>query len=288
MRLGTHLGIGKGPESQIAICQERGYRAYQTFTHAPSRYQSSPIPSSKMCHLGQLCLDYDIRVVIHGSYLVNLCWDKDSEKGVKNISEFRNEIVNAYHAGDACMGAIVHMGKRVTSWPTDQEAIDAYRDNLIYLIQETEDMPGTIILETGAGVGTEIMSSIEELARMYRSIPKQYRARIRFCIDTCHIWAAGYEIGSRSGAREYLDTWNRLIGLNKIAVIHFNNSQNCCGAKVDRHANLMCGQIDPRGLRVFARRARKHHIPLVTETPSDPELDRIEMELMECWTGMRA
>ena len=127
------------------------------------------------------------------------------------------------------------------------------------------DVP--IILETGAGVGLEVGTQINKLAWIFHQLKKSEQSRIKFCIDTCHIWAAGSDISNKTLVRKFFSEFDELIGIDNIICIHFNNSVGGLGSKTDRHADLLYGSINPAGLEAIAKFAYLHKIPLIMETP---------------------
>jgi len=126
-----------------------------------------------------------------------------------------------------------------------------------------------IILETGASQGTEVASKIEGLNEIYWKLDENERTRIKFCIDTCHIWATGYDISTPAGVKAFFKEFDDMIGIDKIALIHFNDSKTQLESCVDRHADLGYGFIKTTGLKAVAKFAFKNRIPLLTETPLD-------------------
>jgi len=110
---------------------------------------------------------------------------------------------------------------------------------------------------------------LETLSLIYQSLSLKERKHIKFCIDTCHIWASGYDISNPSKVKIYFDSFDKLIGKDKIVCIHFNDSKTPLNSHVDRHADIGYGYIPIQGLKAVIQYAYKHQIPVILETPFD-------------------
>ena len=129
-----------------------------------------------------------------------------------------------------------------------------------------------ILIETGAGQGTQICTTIKEIAKFYKKfnkLPKDYRDRIGLCFDTCHMFASGYDLTTPDKIDQLINQWDELIGWENVKLIHLNDSKNPLGSKVDRHASIGSGQIGKEGLGYFYQQMYLRKIPVVLETPSE-------------------
>lgn len=209
----------------------------------------------------------DLDMVIHGSYTINLAHPIDSYKFKASAKSLINDLHTSAIIGPRCIGVIIHMGKNIPANNlTDQDAIDNYVVGLRHCIEHSP-MNTTIILETGASQGTEIASTTEKMAYIYSKLTATEQKRVKFCIDTCHIWSSGYDISTRKGAVHYLTEFKRYIGVDKIACIHLNDSKTPINSHVDRHADIGYGKIGIEGLKYITQWSIKHKIPIVMETP---------------------
>ena len=216
------------------------------------------------------CLEkYNAKMVIHSSYKINLSNPTDSYKYSSSIKSLTKDLVISNDIGPRCIGVIVHMGKNVrTNNISHRAAMENYIKGIKYCLRETPDST-TIILETGASQGAEIGSSIESMSEILKGLTREERSRVKICIDTCHIWATGYDISTGAAAKKYLREFDNKIGLENVVCIHLNDSKNGLGSKIDRHADLSFGKIGVRGLKFIARWANKNRIPMVMEVPLD-------------------
>ncbi|MBA42807.1 MAG: hypothetical protein CMF62_02220 [Magnetococcales bacterium] len=153
--------------------------------------------------------------------------------------------------------------------------------SIIHVLNKTKDMTPILLLETTAGQGTELCYKLEDLAYFYKKFKKhrdpKIRNRIGLCVDTCHIFSAGYDLRNEKKVNLYLETFNELIGLSHIKLIHLNDSGVEHGKRVDRHESLGYGKIGLEGLMHFAKKFIKMKVPLILETPANSYLKEIPM-----------
>jgi apurinic endonuclease APN1 len=268
-RIGRHMGIGPGFSTIPEYVDSLGYNIFQIFLAVPRKILSKAKQDKELISFGNELRIRDLRMVIHGNYTINLCHPKGSVKYEASVKSLIQDMISSAVIGIECMGVIIHMGKNVTENAISaKEALDNYVIGLQEVLVTTPEITH-IILETGASQGTEIASKIDGLAEIYHKLNYNEKSRVKFCIDTCHIWATGYDISSSSGVREYFDEFEKKIGINKIACIHYNDSRNTLGSHVDRHADLGYGLIGINGLKTIAQFAKMKKIPLIMETPLD-------------------
>lgn len=157
---------------------------------------------------------------------------------------------------------ILHPGSHVGA------GIDAGIDRIAQGLNSvlTREQDCSIALETMAGKGSEIGRSFEELAKIFDKVA--YNDKLRVCLDTCHLNDAGYDIVNDFDG--VIDRFDKLIGKDKVAVLHINDSKNVCGAGKDRHANIGDGTIGTKALRYIVHHPDFMHLPKILETPYIP------------------
>ncbi len=209
-----------------------------------------------------------IKLVIHSSYMHNLAipWDNYSW----HIKGIEKEIKYAYMLG--AIGLVIHFGKGKEL--SIQEAYNNMFTALVHINKITQQYKSVkIFLETPTGQGTEICYKLEDLAYFYkkftRSENKQLRDRIKLCIDTCHVFSAGYNLKTKMDVKLFLETFEELIGLHHVGLIHLNDCKVELGSQIDRHQNIGNGYIGYTGLKYFFKFFQKLNIPIVLETPGD-------------------
>lgn len=269
--IGRHIGISGNFINVPHYARIIGCQIFQIFMGAPQQILSKRKTDDELIAFADNLKKYNIIMVIHGSYTVNLCHPSNSAKFKSSIKTLVQDLNSSNLIGSRCIGVIIHMGKNVNGL-TNDVAINNYAIGVMAALDQSATTT-RIILETGAHQGTEVASMLPDMAKIYKSIDSKYRKRVAFCIDTCHIWASGYDISTSKGVNKYFHEFDKLIGLNKIVCIHLNDSKRELGSKVDRHQDLGYGLIGEEGLAAVVRFAKSHDIPIIMETPLY-EIDR--------------
>jgi deoxyribonuclease-4 len=206
---------------------------------------------------------YNIKVSVHISYTINL--SKDSTKFTWWIHQMADEIKIAEKIG--AFVVVVHIGKQLDL--SLDVALNNMYINLIKVASLVENTKIKILLETSTGQGSEMLFKLEDLAKFYLKLKqnKLLSNKIGMCLDTCHIFNAGYDISNKKKIKIYLDEFEKLIGINEIKLIHLNDSKNKVNSKLDRHENINYGYIGKDGLIEIAKFFTKLGISIVLETP---------------------
>lgn len=212
-----------------------------------------------------------IKCVIHASYTINCSqnWNNYSWW----IKQFIDEIECAESIG--AYGIVIHLGKQLGL--SKEEAFNNMYSALLHVHTITKKCNVKILIETSTGQGSEICFKLEDLAHFYRKFlshnDEGVKERIKLCVDTCHIFSAGYDIRNKNTISQYLDLFDDLIGLEHIKLVHLNDSLNNIGEKVDRHENLGKGYIGLKPLLYFSKYFIKLNIPIILETPNENIID---------------
>lgn len=210
-------------------------------------------------------VNHNVRIVVHYSYSINLgrLWN-ESDWWIQRLI---SEIKAAHKIGAWCI--VVHTGKSLTN--SAGMAINNMYSSLLYIHSKTiEQSSLKILLETPAGQGSEVLTKIEDFARFMTKFyvtNKELTERFGVCIDTCHVYAAGHDISRLQGIESLFTTLSKSIGLDKIKLIHLNNSRGELGSMKDRHAPLDSGAINLESINTIVRFVNRLEIPMVLETP---------------------
>uniref|UniRef100_A0A6C0CAH7 Xylose isomerase-like TIM barrel domain-containing protein n=1 Tax=viral metagenome TaxID=1070528 RepID=A0A6C0CAH7_9ZZZZ len=268
-RIGRHIDASWNFVSAPEDAHHMGCNIMQIFLANPQQTRTKAKSEKQLLEFShQLALN-KLKLVIHGNYTINLCHPINSLKFKSSIILLVKDLDASSIIGKRCIGVIIHMGKNMkVNDINDEAAAKNYVTGLKIALAQT-DAKSTIILETGAGQGNEIGTNLNILSSIYWSLEDDERKRIKFCIDTCHIWAAGYDISDKSKAGTFFKMFEKIMGPNKIACFHYNDSKTELGSHVDRHADIGYGKIPIAGLVAIAKYAFKHRIPLILETPLD-------------------
>jgi deoxyribonuclease-4 len=211
---------------------------------------------------------HDIKIVVHSSYIYNIAQDWDQYSSW--ILSLKQEIKCAYKMGAFCV--IIHFGKHKLL--NKNIAYNNMFTSLVYIHNATFKYKKVkILLETTAGQGTEMCYLFDDLVYFYNKFKKSHnsdlRKRIKLCVDTCHIFAAGYDISSKDKILQYFNNFNKYIGIKNIKLIHLNDSKGGLGSKLDRHQELGKGHIGKENLLLISKICTNNNIPIIVETPNN-------------------
>lgn len=202
---------------------------------------------------------FGIYLVVHGKYVYNFC-------RITWAWQLKCLAFELEQAGRVNADLVIHQGKNLPElFLTREEAIRNYVRQIESVLM---DYPGQnrILLENSCKQGNELGSTVQELAEIYHLFLPEVRHRIGFCIDTCHIYVSGELDMQPKSVLQFFNAFESLIGLDKLCLIHLNDSAVKFGGCNDHHANLFQGFMPQNGLETFIRRC--HHIPMILETPS--------------------
>lgn len=264
--LGSHVGMS-GKDMLLNSVKEAlsyGANTFMVYTGAPQNTRRKEIDELNIPAARALMEENGMyNFVVHAPYIINLANTVKPE-----TFQLATEFLEKEIQRTAAMGAevlVLHPGSHVGAG--EQAGIHQITKGLNDVL--TTDTPVYIALETMAGKGSEIGHSFEELRAIYDGC--RYPEKLRVCFDTCHVNDAGYDIvGDYNGV---MDEFDRILGLDQIAVFHINDSKNERGAHKDRHENFGRGHIGSDALMQVIRDPRFESVPKILETPyyKDPE-----------------
>lgn len=260
MKLGSHVKM-RGKEMFLGSAKEAasyGANAMMIYTGAPQNTVRKDLSLMKIEEGKKYMEDHGIEeVVVHAPYIVNLGNNKDQGKYEFAIEFLANELKRADALGAKQVtlhpGAHVGLGTKV--------AIENIAQGLDEALKASKDV--SVALETMAGKGTEVGRTFEELADIIEKCSENGRLSVTF--DTCHANDAGYDV--KNGFDDVLSEFDQIIGLNRLKVVHLNDSKNECGAHKDRHANIGFGTIGFDSLNYIAHHPQLEDVPKIMETP---------------------
>jgi deoxyribonuclease-4 len=273
--IGCHVSIGGGVQNAPERGKTLGCDAMQIFTANQMQWKGAPISAeSRDKYISEIC-ENDIKMVIsHDSYLINL-GSPEPVKLAMSRKAFIEEIERStflkipyivFHPGS-------HMGKG------DDAALQTIAESLDYCMEEVPGSDVSLLLEITAGQGTNMGYKFEHLrAIIDRS---QHPDRLGICFDTCHAFAAGYNIVEEAGYNDTFQKFDDIIGLDRLQVFHLNDSKKPVGSRVDRHHRLGEGFM---GWEVFYRLVndeRFANLPMILETPGDEKHYSREIQLLK-------
>lgn len=268
MKLGAHTSVAGGLYKAVERSAIFGGTALQIFSKNNNQWNGKPLTDEITDAWFQSLAGSPIAadaVAIHDSYLINLCATNE-ETFKKSYDAFLDEHHRAERLGVRLLN--FHPGAAMEQDRESAVAIIAEQINRVH--EETEGFSTVSVLETTAGQGTTIGYRFQELGDIIRRV--EDKERIAVCLDTCHVFAAGYNIATEKGYEETMAEFDALIGLDRLVLFHLNDSKRELGSRVDRHEHIGRGEIGETAFRMIMADERFTDVPKVIETPKGPEL----------------
>lgn len=266
--VGAHVSTEKGVDNAPLNAARIGAKAFALFTRNPSRWQSKPLGEKEIAAFKRNCAEmgYGPEVILpHDSYLINL-GAPDAEKLEKSREAFRDEMKRVEALGLTMLN--FHPGSHLNLL-TEEECLDLIADSLNLIIPETEGVKA--VIENTAGQGSNLGFRFEHLARIIERVER--KDRVGVCIDTCHTFAAGYDLSTPEGYEAMWREFDSTVGLQYLSGIHLNDSKRELGSKIDRHAPLGAGTIGTQFFELLMNDSRLDNIPIILETPDQTRWD---------------
>lgn len=259
--LGSHVSM-TGPKMLLRASEEAasyGATTFLIYTGAPHNTRRKPIEALNV-EAGQAHMrDNGIsNIIVHAPFIVNLGNTLSSQVFEHSIEFLQSEIIRTEALGSTQI--VLHPGSHVGAGP--QAGISRIVEGLNEVLADNRNVQ--VSLETMAGKGSECGITFEELAAIIDGVT--HNERLSICLDTCHIHDAGYNV--KEDFDGILDQFDRLIGIERLKVIHVNDSKNTMGSRKDRHENIGHGYIGLRALRYVVHHPQLTSIPKLLETPS--------------------
>lgn len=266
--LGAHMSIAGGLHRAFERIQEVEGEAVQIFTKNERQWQAAAIEPAAAALFEQAWQGWGHAVVAaHDSYLINLA-TPDPVKLEKSVHAFADELHRAetLHIPYLIMHPGSHVGQDM------EAALGRLAVNLDRAIAMARPSRVMVLLETTAGQGTNLGSRFEEIA--FIMAQSHHRHRLGVCFDTCHSFAAGYDIRTAERYRRTFEQFDEIIGLHHLKFFHLNDSKKDLGSRVDRHEHIGEGKIGLPGFALLLNDERFRRHPMVLETPKEQGLDK--------------
>jgi len=260
------LSISGGLDKAIRAASEYNFQTVSIFLRNQTRWAASALKEETVSDFRQAKKKYGISPIIaHASYLVNLAGEKIVRD--KSIQAMIEDLTRCERLSVEYL--VLHPGSRADL----ETGIELIADALNEIMPAREnpspepksDTETKILLETTAGQGSSIGCRFEHIAEILSRIAQKDRFGV--CLDTCHIFAAGYDLRSAELCRETVKTFDKIIGLDRLFVIHLNDSKKPFDSRVDRHEHIGKGMIGCEGLAAFVNHPAIRNLPLILETP---------------------
>lgn len=262
--VGAHVSANAGVSNAPVNAHEIGARAFALFTRNPSRWQSKPITAKEADAFKENCtrLGYTPDVILpHDSYLINL-GAPDSEKLQMSRDAFLDEMQRCEQLGLTMLN--FHPGSHLKLMPID-DCLDLIADSINITLNKTSGVKA--VIENTAGQGSNLGYSFAQIARIIDRI--EDKTRVGVCIDSCHAFAAGYDLSSPDGYEATWKEFDETIGLSYLSAMHLNDTKKGLASKVDRHESLGKGVLGSVFFSMLMKDTRMDNIPLILETPNE-------------------
>jgi deoxyribonuclease IV len=270
MKIGAHVSIAGGIENAPKNASLLNCECFQMFSRSPRGGNYKKINQDVAKKFLQNCEKFGFEIgqdyIIHSPYFINLA-SENNRIYYGSIKALQDELKTADLI--SCPFVITHIGSsKDLNGKNQQEQINKKVLKAMMKIHENYQGQAVLVLEIAAGSGNIIGDTFEEIGYFIKQAKKQ-NIGLGFCFDTCHAFAAGYDLRNPSKVQKIFNEIDKKIGLKSLKCIHFNDSQTELGSRVDRHEHIGKGKIGIEGLRKIAEIAKKLGINLYLETKHD-------------------
>ena len=273
--LGSHLSVSGGPWKAVEEAIGLEIRALQIFTKNASRWVQKPIDPKHVEKFHAAVEEWGAHPLLsHDSYLINLASPKE-ELFQKSIAAFADELERAELLGLDFL--VMHPGAHVGSGV--EAGIERIAAGMREAFDRVPHVKTRVLLENTAGGGSTMGRSFEELRDLLAAIDTPERTGT--CIDTCHMFAAGYELRTEEGYQETMKQLDKVLGARRVFALHLNDSKGDLGSHLDRHMHIGDGLIGKKGFQFVMQDDRFAGIPKILETPKVEDMDQQNLSLLE-------
>ena len=272
--IGAHVSASGGVENAPENAKRIGAKAFALFTKNQRQWVSAPLSENSIRLFRQRCEDYGFaaeHILPHDSYLINL-GNPDSEALEKSRAAFLDEMQRCEQLGLKLLN--FHPGSSLKK-VSEEECLRTIAESINMTLDKTQGV--CAVIENTAGQGSNLGYSFEQLAYIIERV--EDKSRVGVCLDTCHAFAAGYDLKSESGFTETFEHFENVVGFQYLRGMHLNDSKKGLNSRVDRHELLGKGELGLDTFRMLMKDSRFDNIPLILETP-DEEAWKDEREML--------
>ena len=273
--LGAHFSIAKGLANALYTAQSYGCTALQIFTKNASTWKERQLQPQDIESFAAARRATGVNAIAaHTAYLINLAATTQKKQSL-SYQALKAELVRS--SALEIPFVVLHPGSHMDAGLTS--GIKKITANLNALFAETTEVTSRLLLETTAGQGSSIGHAFEQLAAILDGIKDPQRVGV--CFDTCHVFAAGYDLRTSKTYAQTMRAFNATIGIDRLYFIHLNDALKPLGSKVDRHTHIGKGHIGLQGFAQIMNDPRLAHIPKIIETPKgngNADFDKINLD----------
>lgn len=262
--IGAHTSSAGGVENAVSEAVRIGAKAFALFTRNQKSWVSKPLDPKNISAFKAAIEAAGIRpkhILPHDSYLINL--GNPTEEGLeKSRTAFLDEMQRAEQLGLTLVN--FHPGSHLNQI-SPEACLDRIAESINLALSQTTT--AVAVIENTAGQGSNLGFAFPQIARIIEGVDD--KSRVGVCIDTCHTFAAGYDLSTESGYNETFDAFDREVGFKYLRGIHLNDSKKGCGSRVDRHESIGLGTLGNEFFRRFMQDSRFDDMPIILETPDE-------------------
>jgi len=278
--IGAHVSAGGGVENAVKNAAAIGASGFALFTKNQRQWVAKPLSEKSIAKFKEFMEEHGFNadaVLPHDSYLINL-GHPELEKREKSLNAFIDEAKRVEQLGLKYLN--FHPGSHLKKI-SEEECLDLISKNINIAIKETESC--VFVIETTAGQGSNLGYKFEHLAYIIDKV--EDKSRIGVCIDTAHIFAAGYDIRTKEAYEKTMQEFDKIIGFKFLKGMHINDSKAKFASRVDRHHSLGKGEIGIDAFKFIMKDKRIDNIPLILET-IEPEIWADEIKLLKSFENV--
>jgi len=277
-KFGSHMSMAGGHDRAVHAAHAVGFSTVQVFTKSNNQWRAAPLTDAHVSAFRSALAETGVlEPVAHASYLINL-GSPDDTLWEKSIASLVTEIERGEALGIGDL--VIHPGAHVGTG--EDAGLARIARGLDEVHARTRGVTLKIALETTAGQGSCLGHRFEHLKQLFDRV--EAPERLGICVDTCHIFAAGYPLETSSEYHDTMGALERIVGLDRVRVLHLNDSQKKLGSRVDRHAGIGRGQIGLEPFRRIVNDPRFRHLPMILETPKGEadgqDLDAVNLGIL--------
>ncbi|MFI3246947.1 MAG: deoxyribonuclease IV [Ferrimonas sp.] len=259
--IGAHVSASGGVQNAPVNAHQLGATAFALFTKNQRRWQAAPLTEHSITQFKQRCQKFGYspaQILPHDSYLINL-GHPDSEALARSQAAFVDEMQRCQQLGLTLLN--FHPGSHLKQI-SEMDCLRRIAESINIALDQTQGV--TAVIENTAGQGSNLGHRFEHLATIIEFIDD--KSRIGVCLDTCHTFAAGYDLSSYQAASDTFQAFDAIVGLPYLKGMHLNGSKSVLGSRVDRHHSLHQGEMGTEGFRFIMNHPATEGIPLILET----------------------